>query len=71
MMPLMTPFVLVCALECVAGWMHWSGGRSGAVLALLPIEGLFWYGFALSFGPVFAAVRTVLILIAWSWLHRG
>src|SRR5262245_43572592 len=43
--PLMSAFLLVCALECVAGWMLWSGGRGGAVLALalLPVEIFFWY----------------------------
>ena len=71
--PLMVAFLLVCALECVAGWMLWSGGRSGALLALalLPIEGFFWYGFALPYGPVLGAVRTALILFAWSSLQDG
>lgn len=71
--PLMTAFLLVCVLECVAGWMLWSGARSGAVLALalLPIEGFFWYGFALPFGPIAAIARTVLIFLAWSALHRA
>ena len=38
--PLLLSFVLVCLLECVAGWMLWNGMKSGAIvaLALLPIS---------------------------------
>jgi hypothetical protein len=66
--PLLVVFVLVCAAECVAGWMLWTGDQGGAVLALalLPIELTFWIGFSLPFGPLFAVARTILILIAWS-----
>ncbi len=69
--PLLVGFVLVCAAECVAGWMLWIGDKGGAVLALalLPVELTFWIGFSLPFGPIFAAARTVLILIAWSSLN--
>ncbi len=64
--PLLVAFVLVCATECVAGWMLWNGDKGGAVLALalLPIELTFWIGFSLPFGPLLAVARTVLILIA-------
>jgi hypothetical protein len=69
--PLLVAFVLVCAIECVAGWMLWNGNRGGAVLALalLPIELTFWIGFSLPFGPLLAVARTVLILIAWTSLN--
>lgn len=65
--PLLTGFVLVCALECVGGWLLWSGQRAGAILALmlLPFELVFWVGFSLPYGPVLATVRTALILISW------
>ena len=33
--PLLVGFLLVCALECVSGWLLWNGQRSGAILALL------------------------------------
>lgn len=68
--PLLVGFVLVCAIECVAGWMLWNGEMGGAVLALalLPIELTFWIGFSLPFGPLFALARTILILIAWTSL---
>ena len=31
--PLMLSFVLVCAIECVMGWMLWANARGGAMLA--------------------------------------
>ena len=69
--PLLLLFVLVCLLECVAGWMLWSGTRSGAIfaLALLPIAVVFWWGFALPIPPILATVWTALILINWQQLH--
>lgn len=38
---LLAAFLLVCVTECVAGWLLWSGHRSGAALALalLPFAG--------------------------------
>lgn len=65
--PLLAAFLLVCILEAVAGFLLWSGHKSGAILALalLPLGGLFWWGFALPIPPVFAFVWTVLILVSW------
>jgi len=62
--PLLSAFVTVCAAECVAGGLLWRNRRSGALLsfALLPVELMFWTGFALPFPPVAAAVRTASIL---------
>jgi hypothetical protein len=58
--PLLSAFVGVCAAECLAGALLWRGRRSGAVLslALLPVECVFWIGFALPIPPMFVAVRT-------------
>jgi hypothetical protein len=69
--PLLVAFMVVCALECVAGWLVWTGEKRGAVLAaaLLPLGGVFWWGFALPFGPLFAVVRTVLIIVGWRVLR--
>ena len=41
--PLLVLFVVVCAAECVAGWLLWGGHCSGAIfaLALLPLEVVF------------------------------
>jgi hypothetical protein len=64
---LVTTFLLVCALEGVAGYLLWSGHQAGAILALalLPAGAVFWWGFALPLPPLFALARTVLILLGW------
>jgi len=69
--PLLASFLLVCILEAVAGVLLWGGHRSGAVLALvlLPLGGVFWWGFALPIPPIFALVWTVLILLNWQTLR--
>jgi hypothetical protein len=44
---------------------------AGAVLALvlLPLGGVFWWGFALPIPPIVAFVWTVLILLNWQVLR--
>jgi hypothetical protein len=63
--PLLAAFLLVCILEAVAGFLLWGSYKSGAVLALVlvPIGGVFWWGFALPIPPIFALVWTILILL--------
>jgi hypothetical protein len=65
--PLLAAFLLVCVLEGVAGWLLWGGHKGGAwlALALLPFGAVFWWGFALPFGPLFALARTILIVVSW------
>ncbi|MBX3061859.1 MAG: hypothetical protein U0528_16875 [Anaerolineae bacterium] len=65
--PLLAAFLLVCILEAVAGYLLWSGTRSGAILALLllPAGAIFWWGFALPIPPIFAVIWTALILLGW------
>ncbi len=69
--PLLAAFLLVCMLEAVAGFLLWRGSMTGAVLALvlLPIGGVFWWGFALPIPPFFALVWTILILLSWRALR--
>lgn len=69
--PLRAGFLLVCILEGVAGGLLWNGHKAGGILALalLPAGAIFWWGFALPFPPIFAVVRTILILLAWSSLR--
>jgi hypothetical protein len=64
--PLLAGYLLVCAAEVAAGWMLWQHRRVGRLLALalLPVELVFWIGFALPFGPVLGLARTVPLLIA-------
>lgn len=69
--PLLAGFLLVCILEAVAGVLVWGGSRAGAILALalLPAGAIFWWGFALPFGPVFALFSTILLLLGWGSLR--
>ena len=69
--PLLSAFLVVCLLEVIAGYLLWRGHMSGALLALalLPVAGLFWWGFALPIPPMLAFVWTVLILLNWQSLR--
>jgi hypothetical protein len=62
--PLLAGYLLVCAAEVVAGWLLWQRRRGGRLvaLALLPVELVFWIGFALPLGPVLGTARTALIV---------
>lgn len=62
-------FVLGIA-QVWAGWLLWNGQRSGALLqfGILPVEAVLWYGFAVPIPPGLAAVRLVLVVLAWSRL---
>jgi hypothetical protein len=68
--PLLAGFLLICTLEVVAGVLLWGGSRAGAILALalLPAGAIFWWGFALPFGPIFAVIGTALIVLGWQGL---
>jgi hypothetical protein len=68
---LLAAFFAVCAGEAVAGWLLWSGARSGGILglALLPLGAIFWWGFALPIPPIVALVRTVLVIVGWGSLR--
>lgn len=61
---LLTAFVVVCGLEVLAGCRLWARQRRGVLLAfwLLPLELVFWIGFALPFGFVLGALRTGVLL---------
>jgi hypothetical protein len=69
--PLLAAFLLVCILEAAAGGLLWGGYKAGAVLALalLPVAGVFWWGFALPIPPILALVWTVLVLMSWPALR--
>ena len=62
--------LLLGIAQVVAGVLLWNGQRAGAILqfAILPVEAIFWYGFALPIPPLFAIVRVVLVLLAWRGL---
>lgn len=68
--PLLVAFLLVCILEMVAGFLLWNSYKSGAILALVlvPVGGVFWWGFSLPIPPIFAFIWTILILLGWQTL---
>ena len=51
----------------VSGWLLWEGRKAGAVLnlALLPVEAVFWVGFALPIPWLFGIARVALVARAW------
>jgi hypothetical protein len=61
---LIVGFVAVCAAEVVVGVLLWHDATSAPwlALALLPVELVFWIGFALPFGPLLGLVRTALVI---------
>lgn len=66
--PLLLGFLFVCVLECIVGWGLWSSDKGAAILsfAIIPVELVFFIGFALPFGPPFLLIRSILLLIFWS-----
>jgi hypothetical protein len=71
--PLLLTFLVVCVAELLVGWLLWQQSLAGEWLglAILPVELVFWVGFALPFAFVLGALRTVLILVALSPLAQG
>ena len=64
--PLLAGFLAVCVAEVAVGVMLWADVSYAPAVsyALLPIEFVFWIGFALPFGPVLGVARAVLLLLA-------
>lgn len=64
-------FMAVCALQVYAGWLLWNGQLLGALIALavVPIEVVFWVGFAVPFPPLIAVARLGLLAAGWSALR--
>lgn len=65
-------FLLVSALASYGGWLLWRGRRSGALVLVgsLPVEALFWWGFALPFPVVGGLLRLGLVVKAWPRLKE-
>ena len=61
---LIVGFVAVCAAEVVVGVLLWRDAMIAPwlALALLPIEIVFWIGFALPLGPLLGLARTALVV---------
>jgi hypothetical protein len=67
---LLLAFLVVSLVTAWSAWLVWNGSRSGAVLnlILLPVEAVFWIGFALPIPWLLGAARVVLIALAWKSL---
>lgn len=68
---LLMAFLATMLATSWASWLVWRGSRIGAILALalLPIEVVFWIGFALPFPWLTGAARAILIAAGWRSLH--
>jgi hypothetical protein len=64
-------FIFVCSLKLLAAYWVWNARMDGAVLEfiLLAMSALFWYGFALPFGPPVGIAQIVLFVLCWGSLH--
>ena len=63
--PLLVAFLLVALAEVGVGVLLWTRRPAApvAALVLLPVEMVFWIGFALPYGPVLGLLRTVLVVL--------
>jgi hypothetical protein len=68
---LLIAFLIIAVAVAWVAWLVWKGSRIGGILALvlLPVEAVFWIGFALPIPWVLGAVRAVLLVLAWRSLH--
>jgi hypothetical protein len=67
---LQAAFLVVTLAAAGAGWLVWNGSRAGGILALvlLPVEAVFWVGFALPIPWIIGAARVVFLALAWTGL---
>lgn len=70
---LLIAFFAVLLAAAWAAWLAWKGLRAGVVLglALLPVEAVFWFGFALPVPWLFGAARVLLYALALRSLHQN
>ena len=69
---LLVAFFVLTLVAVIAGVLLWRGRRAGAMLtfALIPVEAIFWWGFALPIPPLLGVVRGALTAVAWRRLRR-
>lgn len=60
---LLLAFLGVTVLSALSGWLLWTRRKAGAVmnLALLPVEAVFWIGFALPLPWLSGVARAALL----------
>ena len=68
---LLISFLLVTVAAAWAAWLLWRGSMLGALTSLivLPVEAVFWLGFALPFPFLAGLARAALIAAAWRSPH--
>ncbi|MPZ90721.1 MAG: hypothetical protein GEU68_03665 [Actinobacteria bacterium] len=68
---LLIAFLIVTLVSASAAWLVRNGSKAGAVLSLvmLPIEAVFWLGFALPFPWLIGIARAALLALAWKSLE--
>jgi len=64
-------FVMVSAFKLLAAAWLSSGRKDGAVLELilLGLSAIFWYGFALPFGPPIGILQVIILALTWKSFH--
>ena len=64
-------FLVVTQVAAWAAWLLWNGSKVGAIigLALLPLEAVFWIGFALPLPWALSLAKLALIARAWKSLY--
>jgi hypothetical protein len=67
---LLMAFLIVTLVAAWASWLVWNGSKAGATLTLvlIPIEAIFWAGFALPIPWLFGVARAVFLALAWKSL---
>jgi hypothetical protein len=67
---LLMAFFVVTVIAAWAAWLVWNGSKVGAVLALvlLPVEVVFWVGFALPIPWLIGVARVAFLALAWNSL---
>lgn len=63
-------YLIVSGLKILAAYWLWGSRMDGAVLELilLGLSAIFWYGFALPFGPIMGVIQVVLLALVWRTL---
>jgi hypothetical protein len=67
---LLMAFLIVTLVVAWAAWLVWNGSKAGAVLSLvlIPVEAIFWLGFALPIPWIFGIARAASLVLAWKSL---
>lgn len=64
---LLLAYAVLVLAAAMSGWLMWEMRKAGAVLnlGLIPVEAVFWVGFALPLPWLFGIARAALVCLAW------